>query len=100
VSPTGRSAHMWCMANLHADLRKVIDRHRASSNEEVQDLLLDLEIVLDDAGTPEYQYRHHPTWDDTWIELDESQTAVVLEHGHAVERRIVGDWEAVMEATK
>lgn len=92
---------MWCMANLHADLSRIIQRHRASSNEDVQEILLDLNIALDDAGTPEYQYRNHPAWDTTWMDLDVSQVSVVLEHGHFVERRtVLGEWETVTEEPK
>jgi hypothetical protein len=91
---------MWDMANLQADLQRIIRRHRASSNEDVQEILLDLSVALDDAaGTAEYQYRNHPTWDTTWMDLDPVQVAVVLKHGHTVERRLIaGDWEAVTEA--
>ncbi|HEX9089246.1 MAG TPA: hypothetical protein VF867_17280 [Arthrobacter sp.] len=85
------------MANLHSDLRELLSRNH-SDNPEVQDLLLELELTLDTAGTPEYQYRNHPTWDTTWMDLDEAQIAVVLKHGHTVERRLVaGGWEPVTE---
>jgi hypothetical protein len=86
------------MANLHTDLRGIIDTHRHSENPEVQDLLRDLELTLDTAGPPAYQHRHHPTWDTTWMELDESQVAIVLERGHTVERQLLLDaWETVTE---
>ena len=89
---------MISMANLHTDLREIIKTHRHSENQEVHDLLRDLELTLDTAGTPEYQYRNHPSWDTTWMDLDEHQIATVLEHGHTVERRLIlGDWEPVAE---
>ena len=92
---------MWRMEELLADLRKLAARHRRTSNEEVQDLLLDLGIILDDAPVPEYQYRNHPRWDTTWMDLDESQLEIVLKHGHTVERRLIsGDWEPVTEVVK
>lgn len=99
-SSTGGSVHISGMTtSLHADLHKIIRRHRSSSNEEVQELLLDFGIALDDAGIPEYQYRNHPSWDTTWMDLDASQIAVVLKHDHIVERRqVLSDWESVTEA--
>jgi len=87
------------MANVHTDLRELLERHRHSENPEVQDLLRDLELTI--AGTPNYRYRHHPTWDTTWMDLAEHQVAVVLKHWHTVERRIIlGDWETVTEAPR
>ena len=84
------------MANLHADLRTLIERHLPSKNQEAQDILMELAILLGD--TPTYQYRNHPSWDTTWMDLDEHQIATVLEHGHTVERRLIlGDWEPVAE---
>lgn len=98
VSRSAASAHMWCMDQLLADLRKLAARHRRTSNEEVQDLLLDLSIILDDAPAPEYEYRNHTSWDTTWMELDPAQIATVLEHGHTVERRLIhSTWENVTE---
>lgn len=89
------SAHMTGMANLHADLTSIINSHLPSKNQEAQDILMELTILLH-ATAPTYQYRHHPAWDTTWVELDESQVAIVLERGHAVERQhVLGDWEAV-----
>jgi hypothetical protein len=90
---------MWGMANLHADLQKIIRRHRASSNDDVQEILLDLSVALDDSvGTAKYQYRNHPSWDTTWIDLDPVQIATVLKHGHTVERRLIlGAWENVTQ---
>ena len=89
------------MEELLADLRKLTARHRASSNEDVQELLVDLSIILDNAPAPAFQYRNHPTWDTTWMDLDEAQVDVVLQHGHTVERRLVsGDWASVTEAPK
>jgi hypothetical protein len=87
------------MANLHAGLKELIERHRHSENPEVQDLLRDLGITLDSAPMPVYQYRNHPSWDETWMDLDESQVGIVLKHGHVVERRhaVLGPWEAVTE---
>lgn len=86
------------MEELLAGLRKLAARHRVSSNDDVQELLLDLNVLLDDVSAPEYQYRNHPAWDTTWMDLDEEQVAVVLKHGHAVERRLIaGGWEAVTE---
>lgn len=85
------------MANLHTDLRNLINSHLPSKNQEAQDILMELTILLH-AAAPAHQYRHHPTWDTTWVELDESQVAIVLERGHAVERQLIlGDWEAVTE---
>mgnify|MGYP003430177356 FL=1 len=101
VSRTGPSAHMRRMEELLAELRKLAARHRCTSNEEVQDLLLDLGIILDNAPAPAFQYRNHPAWDTTWMDLDEAQVDVVLKHGHTVERRLVsGDWASVTEAPK
>ena len=90
---------MRCMANLHTDLRNLINSHLPSKNQEAQDILMELAILLSE--DPEYQYRNHPTWDTTWMDLDEAQIAVVLKHGHTVERRLVaGGWEAVTEAAR
>lgn len=92
------SAHMTGMANLHADLRELIARHRHSETPEVQDLLRDLDLILDSAPASVYQYRHHPGWDTTWMELDESQLEIVLKRGHTVERQaLLGNWETVTE---
>ena len=87
------------MANLHADLTELLALHRHSEVPEVQDLLRDMDLILDAAPAPVYQYRNHPRWDDTWMDLDESQVGAVLKHGHVVERRhaILGGWEAVTE---
>lgn len=86
------------MEQLLADLRKLAARHRGSLNQDCQDLRLDLNIILDDASTPAYQYRNRPSWDTTWLDLEESQIVVVLTMGHIVERRLVlGDWETVVE---
>lgn len=84
------------MANLHTDLRNLINSHLPSKNQDVQDILMELTILLREASA--YQYRNHPRWDTTWLELDESQLATVLKQGHTVERRLtLGDWEAVTE---
>lgn len=72
---------MRCMDELLADLRKLAARHRSSSNEGLQDFLLDLGFILDDAPVAAYQYRNHPAWDTTWMDLDEAQVAVVLKLG-------------------
>lgn len=97
-SPAAGSAHISAMANLHADLTELLARHRDSEVPEVQDLLRDLDLILVSASAPAYQYRNHPKWDDTWMDLDESQLGLVLKMGHAVERRaLAGDWEAVTE---
>ncbi|GAA4033273.1 hypothetical protein GCM10023063_15980 [Arthrobacter methylotrophus] len=89
------------MANLHADLTKLLARHRASRNQDFTGLLTDIQMAVDDAGTPEYQYRNHPSWDTTWMDLDESQIGVVLKQGHSVERRLIlGGWEAVTEVPR
>lgn len=85
--------------NLHAELTDVITRYLPSKNQEPQDILMELAVLLHKTGTPEYQYRNHPAWDTTWMDLDEAQIAVVLKHDHTVERRLIlGDWEAVTEA--
>lgn len=92
------SAHMVSMEEFLADLRKLSARHRHTDNDDLQELLYDLNVLLADAPSPAYQYRNHPEWDTTWMDLDESQIAVVLKHGHAVERRMVlGDWKPVTE---
>lgn len=87
---------MISMANLHTDLRNLIASHLPSKNQEAQDILMELTILLQ--GAPTYQYRHHSSWDTTWMELDESQVAIVLGRGHDVERQLIlGAWEAVTE---
>lgn len=87
------------MANLQTELSKLLNRHRHSENPEVQDLVMDLEIILASVPTPAaYQYRHHMGWDNTWMDLDQSQLEHVLKHGHTVERRPLADgWELVAE---
>lgn len=100
-SLTRPSAHMVVMEELLADLRKLAARHRTSSNDDVQELLLDLNVLLDSAPAAVFQYRNHPTWDTTWMDLDPSQLDVVLKHGHTVERRLIaGGWEIVTEGSK
>jgi hypothetical protein len=84
------------MANLHTDLRDLINRHLPSKNQEARDILMELAILIQEA--PTYQYRHHPSWDTTWMALDESQVDIVLGRGHDVERQLIlGAWEAVTE---
>jgi hypothetical protein len=85
--------------NLHTELTDLIARHLPSKGEEAQDILMDLALLLNDAEVaPVYQYRHQMGWDDTWMDLDESQLEHVLRHGHTVERRpIAGGWEPVTE---
>jgi hypothetical protein len=84
------------MASLHTDLRGLLSRHRHSETPEVQDLLRELDLILDLTPAPAYQYRNHPKWDTTWMDLDESQIDTVLKMGHTVERRLLlGDWEPV-----
>lgn len=88
---------MICMANLHTDLRSLIDSHLPSKNQEAQDILMELTLLLT-REAPAYQYRHHLGWDTTWLDLDESQIAHVLSNEHTIERRLVaGDWETVTE---
>ena len=85
------------MANLHADLRNLIDDHLPSKNQEAQDILMELTILLH-REVPTYQYRHHPRWDTTWLDLDESQIDIVLKRGHTVERRLIlNEWENVTQ---
>lgn len=94
------SAHMDGMANLHTNLRKLLTRHRNSGIPEVQEVLRELASILASAPTPAYQYRNHPKWDDTWMELDESQLEIVLKMGHTVERQaLLGAWEPVTEVS-
>jgi hypothetical protein len=84
--------------NLLADLSELIGRHRDSETPEVQDLVRDLDLILSSAPAPAYQYRNHPKWDDTWMDLDESQLEIVLKMGHTVERQaLLGAWETVTE---
>lgn len=86
------------MDELLADLRKLAARHRGSSDEGLQDFLLDLGIILDGAPAMGYQYRHHMGWDTTWMDLDEAQVPIVLKQGHTVERRLILDsWENVTQ---
>lgn len=85
--------------NLHTELTDLIGRHLPSKNREAQDILMELTLLLQAAGAPAYQYRHQMGWDETWLDLDESQLPHVLKHGHIVERRpYAGDWEPVTEA--
>lgn len=99
VSHTPASVHMGSMPTLHTDLRKLLTRHRNSGIPEVQDVLRELASILASAPTPAYQYRNHPKWDDTWMDLDESQLEIVLKMGHTVERQaLLGPWEPVTEA--
>lgn len=60
---------------------------------------MELTVLLHEAeAAAAYQYRHHPSWDTTWMDLDESQLEHVLRHGHTVERQaLAGGWEAVTE---
>lgn len=86
------------MEQLIAELKNLVARHATSPNTDFYALLGGLNIILERAAAApvEYQYRHHPKWDTTWLDLDESQIAVVLEHCHNVERRqIAGGWETV-----
>jgi hypothetical protein len=82
------------MANLPVDLSELLSRYRHSETPEIQDLLRDLDFILDTASA--YQYRHHPKWDSTWMNLEPDQVGRVLEMGHTVERRLILDaWESV-----
>lgn len=84
---------------LQASLRDLIDRHLPSKNQEAQDILMELTVLISGAA-PTYQYRHHPNWDTTWMDLDETQIPRVLRAWHSVERRqILGGWEPVTEVS-
>lgn len=82
------------MNNLSAALSTLAARHEASPDKDFSVLLAEVKQLAGDPPATGYQYRHHPGWDDTWMELDGSQVELVLERGHAVERRrIMGGWE-------
>jgi hypothetical protein len=85
------------MADLHAGLRELLERHRHSEIPEVQDLVRDLELTID-AAAPVYEYRKRPSWVSDWKDLTEGQVPLALGPGYEVERRLApGDWEAVTE---
>lgn len=80
-------------STLHTELRDLLQRHLPSKNQDSQNILMELQMLLA-RDTPAYEYRHNLGWDGTWMELDESQLELVLERGHAVQRRrIMGGWE-------
>jgi hypothetical protein len=86
------------MEELLASLRALSARYADSPGDDARELSWELDVLIQEAPSPAYQYRNHPRWDTTWMDLDESQVGVVLEHGHSVERRLIlGDWEAVTE---
>lgn len=92
---------MSCMDELLASLRQLVKQYPDSPDGSYPDLLWDLNVLIDSAPAPVYQYRNHPKWDTTWMDLDESQVPVVLQHGHQVERRqVTGVWEPVTEAPR
>lgn len=75
------SAHMWGMDQLLADLRHLVTHHAATAHPDFSGLISGLTAAIERAETApsSYEYRHHLGWDDTWMELDESQIAVVLD---------------------
>lgn len=92
---TTASAHMDGMDNLSSALAALTARHDNSPDKNFDALLAEVKHLADNPPATGHEYRHHPGWDDTWMELDAAQVELVLKRGHQVERRrIVGGWES------
>lgn len=98
MSLSGASAHMRSMEELLASLRALSARFSDSPSDEAREMSWEIDALIKSAPAPPYQYRHHPGWDTTWMDLDESQLEIVLKRGHTVERQaLLGAWEPVTE---
>lgn len=83
------------MDNLPAALATLVARHEVDPIKDFDALISELKELAGQPPATGFEYRHHPAWDDTWLKLDESQVAIVLERGHPVQRRrIMGGWES------
>jgi hypothetical protein len=86
---------MMSMDNLSTALAALVARHEANPVSDFDAFLAEVKDLANRPPAIGFEYRHHPAWDDTWLELDESQVAIVLERGHPVQRRrIMGGWES------
>jgi hypothetical protein len=87
------------MEEILAALRALSARYRDSDSDEARELSWELDVLLQATPAPAYQHRHHMAWDNTWLDLDETQLEHVLNLGHTVERRaLAGGWEPVITA--